>query len=329
MTSQLFAPPVKEEKIFGWRYNSRYHMPLLPGENGTKAGGDYVPYGVQSTTNLMDAFEEARALSIWEQEQVLLGLVRQPSLYEKTTLIVHRADRDGVDWSRLRDFPDIRRQLTGGSDKDAAEVSIIGLAKQAAGANEAREAGTNRHEAWEHYCKTGEIIGTPEIQEQILALVRLLEEKQFQIIPELSERVVRNTTINVAGRFDNILLHMPTGRLIMADLKTKRRPFWSWMAVDGQLATYARSDKMLDFEGTSEELERLRLNGIEPYVPGPVYHVDLTVGVVLHMPSDGGKPCLRKADLEYGWRVAQKAREITEMRSYGKSVERQGFGEWE
>jgi hypothetical protein len=299
-------------------------MPLLPGENGVKSGGDYVPYGVQSTTNLMDAFEEARALSIWEQEMALLGMVLQPSLYEKATLIIQKALREGVDFTRLRDFPEVRKALTGGSDKTAAEVSIIGLAKQAAGANEAREAGTVRHDAWEHYCKTGELIGTPQIQKEIRALADLLERKQFQILPDLCERVVRNTTINAAGRFDNILLHMPTGRLLIADLKTKQRPFWSWMATDGQLATYARSEWMLDWLGEDPD---------GPYTPvyikGPVHHVDLKVGVVLRAPSDGAAPYLRKADLEFGWKVAQKAREITEMRSYGKSVERQQFAEWD
>jgi hypothetical protein len=46
------------------------------------------------------------------------------------------------------------------------------------------------------------------------------------------------------------------------------------------------------------------------------------------MPSDGNPPRLRKADLQFGWKVAQKAREITEMRSYGKSREREAWGEW-
>jgi hypothetical protein len=157
-----------------------------------------------------------------------------------------------------------------------------------------------------------------------------LERKQFQILPDLCERVVRNTTINAAGRFDNILLHMPTGRLLMADLKTKQRPFWSWMATDGQLATYARSEWMLEWPVL--EMNRTYVGEPMPevkYIPGPVHHVDLKLGVVLRAPSDGSEPYLRKADLEFGWKVAQKAREITEMRSYGKSVERQQFAEWD
>ena len=311
MTSGLFAP----EKTFGERTNGRYHMPLLPGETGTKAGGDWVSGGVQSVTNMLDGVEESRGLNVWEQEQALIGMAMQPSLFEETSLAVAQWQQEGVDFSRIRDFPHVRKVLTGGGNGPAAEVSIIGRAKQAAGANEARQAGTNRHVAWEWRAATGELIGTPEMQRQTLALEALLEENGLQRVPGLSERVVRNTTVKTCGRFDDILLEMRTGRLILGDLKTKKRPFRSWMAVDGQLATYARSEWMLTLDGQS-------------YEPGPLDAVDLTEGVVLQMPSNGEPPYLRRADLTYGWEVAQMARRIVDMRAYGKSAERMALSAW-
>jgi hypothetical protein len=42
MSDSLFAP----EKEFGQVYRGKYHMPLLPGEQGTKSGGNWVPYGI-------------------------------------------------------------------------------------------------------------------------------------------------------------------------------------------------------------------------------------------------------------------------------------------
>jgi hypothetical protein len=311
VSSGLFT----EEKEFGRRYNGRYHMPLLPGERGTKSGGNWVPYGEQSVTNMLDGVEESRGLSIWEQEQALIGMALQPSLYEEVSLAVHAWQREGVDFSRIRDFPHVRKVLTGGGNGKDAEASIIGRAKQAAGANEARQAGTNRHVAWAYRSETGELIGTPEMQRQTLALEALLRDNGLERVVGLSERVVRCLAVRTTGRFDDILMETRTGRLLMADLKTKKRPFRSWMAVDGQLAVYARSEYMLteDCQG---------------YEEGPARWVDQTEGVVLQMPSDGTPPYLRRADLEFGWQVARTARSNVDLRAYGKSTERQALAAW-
>lgn len=311
MSSGLF----EGAKEFGHRYNGRYHMPLLPGEVGTKAGGDWVPYGIQSVTNMLDGVEESRGLNVWEQEQALIGLAMQPSLHEEVTLKLSEWRREGVDLSRIRDFPHVRAFLTGGGNGAAAEASIIGRAKQAAGANEARQAGTNRHVAWAYRSETGELIGTPEMQRQTLALEALLRDNGLERIIGLSERCVRCTEVSTAGRFDDILVELSTGRMLMADLKTKKRPFRSWMAVDGQLAVYARSEWMLTEDGAG-------------YEPGPRGYVDQTEGVVLQMPSDGTPPYLRRADLVFGWEVAQIARRIVDLRAYGKSAERQALAAW-
>lgn len=322
--SQLFVTQSEASgqdapKVFGQRSNGRYHMPTLPDEATVKKlpGGaaPWVPRGVQSVTTMIDGFEESRALSIWEQEQLLIGLVRQPTLYEELVILVHQWATEGVDFRNISKHLEVRRALTGGNNKDATELSIVGRAKQAAGANEARQAGTNRHVTWEHRAKTGELIGTREMQAQQLSLEALLADAGLERMPGLSERVVRNTAVRAAGRFDDILRERSTGRLLMADLKTKRKKFRSLLAVDAQLATYARSDHMLSLDGSG-------------YEEGPVHHVDLTEGVILHMPSDGGTPYLRRADLVYGWEVAQTARKVHDMRAYGMSAERHLLSEW-
>lgn len=282
-------------------------MPLLPGEQGVKSGGDWVPYGLTRTTNLIGAFVESRALNIWEQEQILIGLALSPSLYEKLVLKIHQARRDGVDFSRLRDFPELRLFLSGSPKME--DDCIVGQAKQAAGANEAREQGTNRHTAWEVRAATGELIGTPDMQKQILSLEALLAENYLERVPGLSERVIRNLRMDCSGKFDNILLCQRTGKLKMADYKSKKRKFFTWMEVDAQLAIYARAEWMLTPDG-------------QGYEPGPLEHVDQEEGVVLHVPSDGTQPYLRRADLTRGWKIAQLAREVVNERAFGKSAER-------
>lgn len=320
MTSQIFAQPSEvgpAAKRFGHPgSNGRYHMPLLPGESGPKDGGDWVPGGVQRMTNLVGAFEDTRALSVWEQGMGLIGLARSPELYEELCLLVDQAESEGVIFELLRDYPDLKEALAGHPhDRDKQDRSIIGRAKLVARAQAAAARGTHRHTAWEHRAKTGNLIGTAAIQESTLRTEALLAEAGLARAPGLSERVVRNVQINVVGKFDDVLLELATGRFLMGDLKTKSTPFYSWMTVDAQLAGYARSEWMLTPDGTG-------------YEPGPVHAVDLTEGVILHVPSDGGPARLERVDLEQGWRVCLTARVVIDLRAGGKSAARHSRSAW-
>lgn len=316
MTSQLFSDGQTDEKRFGNRYNGRYHMPLLPGEKGTKVGGNHVPRGIMSVTNLVGAFEDTRALAVWMQGMTLIGLALSPELHEELVLLVQTAESEGVIFEFLRDYPDLKEALAGAAhDQRKTEVSIVGRAMAIARAGAAAQRGTNRHTAWEHRGQTGELIGTPAIQAQTVSAEKLLHEAGLVRLAGMSERVVRNVVVNTAGRFDDVLLETATKRLLIADLKTKARPFYSWLVTDAQLATYAKSEWMLTLDGQS-------------YEPGPLHAVDQTEGVILHVPSDGSQPYLRRADLVNGWQVAQCARRNIELRAYGKSVERHSLSPW-
>lgn len=316
MTDQLFTNGAGPDKRFGNVYRGKYHMPLLPGEAGTKAGGDWVPYGCTRMTNLAGALEDTRALNVWEQGMGLIGLALAPELYEELVLLVHQARDAGVVFERLRDYPELRRLLAGEPhDSGKSEASIIGRAKAIAKAGAAAQRGTNRHTAWEHRGRTDQLIGTPEIQRQLLAVEELLRGSGLVRVPGLSERVVRNVTLNAVGRFDDVLLETATGRLLIADLKTKATAFYSWTSVDAQLAGYAYAEWMLDDSGQS-------------YEDGPVGSVDLTEGVVLHAPSDGSEPFLRRADLVHGWETMQVAKKVMELRAFGKSAGRERESVW-
>lgn len=313
MSESITRANVKE---FGTvpKSTGRYHMPLLSGENGCKGGGDWVPGGVQRVTNLVGAFEETRALNVWEQAMALCGLALSLELHEELVLLVRAAIVDGVILERLREYPDLIDTLAG-RPHDAGE-SIIGRAKRLAGASIAAQKGTNRHTAWEYRGETGELIGTQEIDDHVLLTESLLREAGLERVPGLSERVVRNMEVHAVGKFDDILLSQRTGRLLMSDLKTKARAFFSWMTVDAQEATYATSDWMLTKDRQS-------------YEPGPrALGVDQTEGVILHVPSDGSPAYLRRADLTAGWRVAKLARLVLDERAYGKSAERHRLAEW-
>jgi len=299
----------------------RYKVPLLPGEVGTKScppGVEpWVPGGVQSMTNLAASISDTKALGLWELEQALIGVGLHPELAAELRRVVYAAKERGVDFQALKDEPEkvLRGEL----------AAITERAKDISGANAARDAGIVRHDVWDINGKSAghTFSGTEQINAEIRALRELLDAAGFEVIPELCERTVRNVKLIAGGKFDNILMHRKSGRLVMADLKTKRKPFWTWLEMDGQLAGYAYAEWMLETIETSPGVFEV------VYVPGPKpLGVDLTEGVILHMPSDGGEPRLRRADLTRGWRTMQLAREVCTVRSDGKSAGRDRESYW-
>src|ERR1043165_1142744 len=98
---------------FGVRVDppGRHKLPLLPGETGTKpssrlkSGGDWVPRGVQSATNLAGSIVESRMRGIWERERTQIALGMRPELVERMAFVINRAREQAVDIARLSDTP--------------------------------------------------------------------------------------------------------------------------------------------------------------------------------------------------------------------------------
>lgn len=315
----------------------RYKLPLLPGEKGPKSGGDWVPGGVQSATNLAGAIVESRQLGIWERERTQIGLAIRPDLVERLTFLINsnRFVKDilTTPGTQSFDFGKLNESAQGKAIK--AELDLIHKeAKQAAGGNLAAQRGTNRHDAWEARAVTGQLFGTPEVNEQIEALEKLLQAKGLERVPGLHERTVRNTHLRAAGRFDDVLRTtreipgtapcgpksghtcIPAGTLLMADLKTKRRSYYSWLEVRIQLAVYATAEWML-------------CNKVDQhYDAGPKHHVSQEWGVILWAPSDGATPQLKRCNLTKGFQHAVLARAVCDARSEGKSVAAHAEAEW-
>lgn len=322
---------------FGVRIDhlGRYKMPLLPGESGPKAGGDWVPRGVQSATNLAGSIVESRMLGVWERERSQIGLALRPDLVERMAFVVNKARAQGVDLSRLSDSPEGKAIKT--------ELDLIHKeAKQTAGGNLAAQRGTNRHDVWEERAKTSMLFGTPEVNEQIQGLEEKLEAAGLERVPGLQERTVRNVALRAAGRFDDVLRTtrdilweapnsmerphiIPAGTLLMADLKTKQRAFYSWLEVRIQMAVYATAEWMLH---TFDPAPGSMLKPEHSYVPGPKYHVSQEWGVVLWMPSNGDEPQLKHCNLVKGLAHARLAREVCDARSEAKNVAAHGEAAW-
>lgn len=330
MTSSLFASsneiegPAAERATmasapFGERIDhlGRYKMPLLPGEAGPKSGGDWVPRGVQSATNLAGSIVDTRQLAIWERERSQMGLAKRHDLRERLSLAVNMAEMQAMKAGTDLFGAGVKiREVAPGL---AEELDAIHKkAKQAAGGNAGAQAGTNRHDVWEAKAATGRLFGTPEINDQVEALEQLLADNHLRRVPGLSERTVRNVALKAAGRFDDVLQDTRTGELFMADLKTKRRQFYSWLEVRIQLAVYASAEWMLTNFSPAEIGAQDALRG--QYVPGPLHYVSQDWAIILHMPADGAPPNLYPANLTKGLAAARVARQVCDMRSEAKSV---------
>lgn len=307
--------------------NGRYKMPLLPGEQGTKTGGDWVPGGLQSMTNLAGSISDTRALGIWEIEQILIGLGINPSrpavpwslrgqlghdsLTNQLRVAVVEAVHLGTDFRELRLYPELKAFLA-----DIAE-----RAKDASGANDARNKGILMHDRWQEFSETQIFAGDEEDQRLTRMVAELVDAAGFEVVPDLTERTVRNVALKAAGRFDNILCYRKTGELYMADLKSKAKPFWGFLEIDAQLAGYATAEWMLR-------------SCMTEYLRGPLHYVNQERGVVLHMPSrpdpvtGSQEPRLRKADLLTGARNMHLARQVCDARSYGRSAARMADSWW-
>jgi hypothetical protein len=291
--SQLFASAAeiesrKPEKIYGHVYNGRYYLPdaedplaWQPGSFGARP----FPRGYMRTSNLIGAYSELRGLMMWEEKQILIGLLERPDLY--AALSVLPRDKEGQ-----FSYPD--------------SMSITQQAMSAAKADRWSVMGTAYHKALEVRLTSGQLIGTPEIRDGILALEGMLRAALLKPVPSLAERIVVNNTVRVAGRFDVPVMDMrePTEVLRMADLKTKRKRFWSVLEQRAQLAVYAYADAMWDPERMC-------------YVPLPNF--DLREGVILHLPQGGGPLDLLRMDLIAGWTTARRAREVVDDRAQAKS----------
>jgi hypothetical protein len=318
---------------FGERIDSlgRYKLPLLPGESGTKSGGDWVPFGVQSATNLAGSIVESRQLGIWERRKTQIGLALRPDLAEQQAILINKALLNGFN------FAESRLQGEGSTAEGnaiAVELDRIHAeAKQSAGGNLAAQRGTNRHDVWEARAQTGHLLGTPAVNEQIERLEQLLEEKHLRRVPGLQERVVRNVALRAAGKFDDVLQTteniyfpsvgevpgvIPAGTLLMADLKTKQRSYYSWLEVRIQLAVYATAEWMLADHP---------LGGLG-YAPGPKTRVNQQWGVVLWAPSNGEPPQLKRCNIVKGFAHAQLARAVCDARSEAKNVAAHGEAMW-
>lgn len=256
----------------------------------------------QRTTNLISAFSDQRALQLWLEQQTLLGLRTDESLYE--TLMAEPLEA---------------------MEPRAAKEWLTDLATQARkvnGAERAADRGTARHRMMQAWVEHGLETGHGRMRAQLDSLREALDAHDLEPIPGMSERRVCLPSLGVVGTFDLGVLCRRTGQLGILDLKTQTK-FWSYQEVSGQQYIYDAARHM--WQGPEDESGQ--------WVTPPLWSLlgdpdgplaGRRVALLAHMPANPGPGQLPvqiiEVDLEYGRMVAEHAHRSLELRAMGMPV---------
>jgi hypothetical protein len=263
--------PAKGALITAGRYR-------IPNRDGSHRKG-----GLMRVTNLAGAMSDQRALQLWGERQVAIGLRSRPDFYEELTMLpLHKMDDDQT---------------------RSAVQEITNRAKEAAKSDAGARRGTARHDMIEQFHVSGERQGTPEMLSQLDQYVRLLDVHRLAAVTGMQERVIVCEALGVAGRLDNMLRCLLNGTVYIGDLKT-HKGFYSWLEIAIQLACYSRADHIYNpVDGTFEDFPS----------------VDMSTAIVAHVPSIGAPVELYDIDIDTGWKFAQVARHVCDIRSKAKA----------
>lgn len=256
--------------------------------------------GWQRVTTLVKAIGDARALDLWHQRLLIVGMVKAPWLYDLAC-------------STLATTPE-------GPELKAALEDLANRILGAAGAEEGAALGTAFHGFTEaqdlgmlHYARK-------KWHGKLMNYRTGLEVMGLEVLPALIERRVVILRYGLCGTVDRFLWDRRAEVYRVGDLKSQKT-FWTWMEIAAQLAAYASADAMWDRESLS-------------YVEVPPGGIAQDLGVVAWMPVDGNPEDPRRqrtsaedrdgvdffdVDLEKGRAALDLAYRADRMRSEAKS----------
>lgn len=235
---------------------------------------------LDSGSNLMD----------WRDRKLIEGLARYPQLL------------NGLDVGKMGTTNEYKLRDT---LKQIAEN-----ATNAAGAADGREFGTALH-AWTEAVDHGkttydEVPG--EFKPFVASYLQALSRHGIEVIPEYVERIMYNPIVNTMGTIDRIY-RLPTGELVIGDIKTSGNIDYAWTSIALQMAQYANASYLLSEDGTTWE-------------PMPAVRIDIAViAGIPHTPKDRGPHCdMHIVNVEYGTQLLYLARDIAHVQSKAKQV---------
>lgn len=242
-------------------------------------------------TTLAHTLDDTTFLTKWKRRMVLQGCAADPSILDVVpSLVVALNHASGAE------AKDLKKALDDVCDTAAA----------LAGAGDGAGWGTALHTLTEYH-DAGHLhrIEVPiDLAPDLACYQRTLTDAGIRTPIDHIERIVVNTTVDTAGTYDR-LLRLPDGRLVVGDLKSQQNIF-DWLSIAIQLAQYAHADAVINPD--TGQLEMLPPD------------LDVTVGVVIHLPARSATCTLYEVDLDAGWRAAQLAHQVRQARADGRRL---------
>lgn len=249
--------------------------------------GRYVLHGKPHTraTTFAKLGANTKAIEAWNERNVTRGLTLRPDLLMLANGLEVKRDR---------------AQLN----------SIAAQAKDAAGSKVAANIGTAYHAFSERI--DAHLMTLPEVPQQyqgrVFQYIDALARTGLTTRPEWIERTTAvradqvGAPLPVAGTLDRIF-QLPDGSLVIGDLKTGSDLSYGEMEIEVQLALYAHGVNTHGlFDWNTKTWQPLQLFD---FLPGSV-KVRTDIAIVIHLPADGDDCTLYVADIERGWRDAQR-----------------------
>lgn len=239
--------------------------------------------GYRRVSTLAKMLSDVNTLMDWNAAQSLLGVAdNEDALTRLRSMLL-----DPNPWQNNRD--ELKR--------------IIAAAKEYAGAHEAAETGTTIHR-WTELIDTGRAtIG--DVPELLRDDVAAYLDATANVKVLAAELFVVNDAATAAGTLDRLVKF--DGRVMVGDLKTGKWDARYPMAVEMQVATYAGG---LPYDFESETRSPLHAD------------IDLSTGLLIHVPQGTGTAELYELDLDRGWRNVQLALSLDAARKGESAAER-------
>lgn len=262
------------------RYGRYMHQHPQYGYRSSFSRATTIAKKLDSGSNLMD----------WHDRKLIEGLARYPQLL------------DGLDVGKLGTTNEYKLRQT--------LKQISENATNAAGAADGREFGTALH-AWTEAVDHGKATYADvprEFKPYVASYLQALSRHGIEPIPEYVERIMYCPITDTMGTIDRIF-RLPTGELVIGDIKTSGNIDFAWTSIALQMAQYANASHLLSEDGQTWE-------------PMPQVRQDIAViAGIPHTPKDRGPHCdMHIVNVEYGTGLLYIARDITHVQREAKKV---------
>lgn len=261
MTEDIFADPQVSmardpHAEDAWTRNNKYELPHPDRPGETLVAG--------RASELGKTISNTFTLNMWHRRQIVEGMALRPRLGLEAVIAMN----DG---------------LTAGQRRDKLQA-LATEAANVAGAKEPAALGTGYHKLTE-LVDARKVFDIPEPWgRDIAAYSALLQKTGIVCVPEYTEKIIWNRSLNHCGKFDRLVRYLRhCDKWHVEDLKTGKSLDYGHAEIPVQLSVYAGADKLFDMDTRewSDAPEVCQDVGLVVHVPlglstATLYEVDIS-----------------------------------------------------